>query len=183
MPTTGHGLVYPDSSGNTQIWTHVQNLADSVETALDAYETWTSWTPTWDTSGGGGFTSVGAGQNQGFYQRFGTGTGSLVHAEFRVELGAGFSTDTGTFVLILPVAAYIWAGSVVQGTIGNYTIRDDSVPYHYSGSLGLWSSSADRVSFNGSWDGTKPRSRVDSNDPVVWASGDILSGTLSYRSA
>lgn len=31
MPTTASGLVYPASSANTQLWTHFQNLADSIE--------------------------------------------------------------------------------------------------------------------------------------------------------
>jgi hypothetical protein len=32
MPTTADGLVYPASSANTQLWTHFQNLADSMQT-------------------------------------------------------------------------------------------------------------------------------------------------------
>lgn len=36
MPTTGHGIVYPTSAGNVNLWEHIQNLADSVETALVA---------------------------------------------------------------------------------------------------------------------------------------------------
>lgn len=35
MPTTTHGLVYPNSAGNPNVWEHLQNLADSIETALD----------------------------------------------------------------------------------------------------------------------------------------------------
>lgn len=181
VPTTGHGFVYPTSGDNTQIWTHIQNLAESVETALDSYETFTSWTPTWDTTNGGGFTSVGgSGSNQGFYSRI----GNLVHAEFRVELATGFSLDTGNFLLVLPLAAYIgWGGSILQSTLGSWTLRNDSDPYHHGGSLGIYSSTGLTVSFNGSWDGTAPRARVDSNDPVAWAVGDVLSGNLNYRVA
>lgn len=181
MPTTDHGLVYPDSSGSTNLWEHFQQLANSVETALDTYETWTSWTPAWVTSGSsGGFTSVGgSGTNQGFYSRI----GNLVHAEFRIELASGFATDSGTFTLTLPVPAYVWGGSVVQGAIGRWIARDDSSTLHWSGTIGLWDSGADEVSFGGSWDGTAPRSRVDSNDPIVWAAGDILSGVMDYRAA
>jgi len=32
MPTTANGFVYPASSDNTQLWTHFQNLAASIET-------------------------------------------------------------------------------------------------------------------------------------------------------
>lgn len=34
MPTTTRGLQYPDSSGNTEIWTHIQNLATTADTAI-----------------------------------------------------------------------------------------------------------------------------------------------------
>lgn len=188
MPTTSpDGLVYPDSSGSVNLWTHFQNLADSVQTKFSATAAWTSWTPTWDTSGGGGFTSVGgSGFNQGFYRN----VNGLVHAEFRVELASGFAVDTGTFLLMLPVAAYVWGGAVLQATVGTWTARDADVPYHYSGSLGLYQASADRVSFNGTPKASPgtigeavSRNRIDSNDPVVWATGDVLSGKLEYRAA
>lgn len=180
--TSPDNLQYPASTDNTHIWEHIQALATSVQTALTAVgaQTWNSWTPTWDTAGGGGFTGVGgSGVNQGFY----TQIGNLIHAEFRVELASGFSVDTGTFVLMLPVAAYAFGGAVLQQTIGTWTARDDSAPNHWSGTLGTWSNDHDRVSFNGAWDGTSPKKRIDSNDPFVWAAGDVLSGNLSYRRA
>lgn len=34
MPTTSRGLVYPDSGGNVELWTHLQNLATSADTAI-----------------------------------------------------------------------------------------------------------------------------------------------------
>lgn len=192
MPTTSpDNISYPDSSGSSSIWTHIQSTATSVQAALTAMVTHNSWTLAWDTSGGGGFTSVGgSGTSQGFYSKIGTGSGALVHAEFRVELASGFSVDTGTFVLMLPVAAYVWGGSSIQATLGTWTARDDSVPYHYSGSLGIYQASSDRVSFNGAPKGSPStiseavsRNRIDSNDPIAWAAGDVLSGVLRYRAA
>jgi hypothetical protein len=38
MPTTANGFVYPASSDNTQLWTHFQNLADSIETKYAALD-------------------------------------------------------------------------------------------------------------------------------------------------
>jgi hypothetical protein len=182
VPSTSRGLVYPDSSGNVQIWTHLQNLAESADAAIaTASAAWTSWTPTWDTSGGGGFTSVGgSGTNQGFYRN----SDGLVHAEFRIELASGFAVDTGTFVLVLPVTAYAsWGGVVSYATLGNWEARNNSDPYHYGGPLAMWDAAGTKVHFGGSWDGSSPRSRIDSNDPIVWASGDVLSGNLNYRAA
>ena len=34
MPTTSRGLVYPDSGANVELWTHLQNLATSADTAI-----------------------------------------------------------------------------------------------------------------------------------------------------
>jgi hypothetical protein len=181
MPSTTRGITYPDSGGSVNLWTHFQTLAETADAAITtATATWQSWTPTWDTSGGGGFTSVGgSGLNQGFYRN----SDGLVHAEFRIELASGFATDSGTFVLVLPVAAYVWGGAVIQGVVGNWEARNNSDPYHWGGPLGLWDSSGLKVNFGGSWDGTAPRSRIDSNDPIVWASGDVLAGNLNYRAA
>jgi hypothetical protein len=188
MPTTADGYVYPDLvSGGVDLAAHYQNLAVSVQARRDLDLAFTSWTPTWDTAAGGGFLSVGgSGFNQGHYQQI----GKTVHAEFRIELASGFSVDSGTFVLILPVAAYLWSGSVLAGAVGHWTARNDSDPFHYSGTLGLWDNTATRVSFNGTPDATiagatdaVPRSRMDSNDPIAWAAGDVLSGNLTYRAA
>lgn len=43
---TPRGLVYPDSSGHTRLWEHLQALADSTDDALDAVEgVWASYAP------------------------------------------------------------------------------------------------------------------------------------------
>lgn len=34
IPTTSHGLVYPDSTGNVNLWEHFQSLAVSADTAV-----------------------------------------------------------------------------------------------------------------------------------------------------
>ena len=182
MPTTStHSLTYPSSSDPVEVWNDIQRLADSVETALTAYETWTTWSLSWDTTTGGGFTSVGAGVSQGHYMRI----GNFVHAEFRVELGAGFAVDTGTFLLMLPFTAYVWGGNVNNGVVGNWQARDTSATDHYGGPISIYQASSDRVAFAGAPPnaGGTSKNRVDSNDPIVWASGDILSGNMTYRAA
>jgi len=197
MPgTSPDNLTYPDASGGTSIWQHVQNLATSAQAALTArHDVWNNWPLVWDTASGGGFLSVGgAGSSQGFYQQ----CGKLVHAEFRVELASGFSIDSGTFLLVLPVPAFVWGASGISGCIGTWTARDDSAsgaavtPRHYGGSLGLWAAASDRVHFaaavspfpnTGPTNFTPPYSRIDSNDPIPWAAGDVLAGNLTYRAA
>src|ERR1044072_3435428 len=109
MATTGHGFNAADSGDQVDTDGDIQQLATTIETGFVAYETFNSWTPTFDTSGAnGGITSVGgSGFNQGFYLQ----RGKFVHAQFRIELASGLSVDNGPWVLPLPVVAFAWAGS------------------------------------------------------------------------
>ncbi len=182
MPTTGHGISYIDPGDQVDLDADIQQLADSVETALDVYETFNSWTPTFNS---GGFTNFGgSGFNQGFYSQI----GKLVHAQFRMEIASGFAVSAGLFVLNLPVTAFAWSGANNAATIGSWLLRDDSVPRHYSGGiLTVTSGGGARVWFGGAWDTSPapdaPSGRVSDTEPVTWAAGDVLSGTLRYRAA
>jgi hypothetical protein len=183
MTTTDHGFYYPTSGSPVQIPEDIQLLAESVETRFDTDEAFTSWTPTWPGGGLGGITSVGgSGQNQGFYQQI----GKLVFAQFRIELASGFSFFGSTFEMALPVAAYVgWGGAGNQAALGSWTMRDDSVPDHYAGTLGLAGPSGTACHFNGAWDGTSPKKRLTSTAgvPITYAAGDVISGVLNYRAA
>ena len=182
MPSTSpDGLVYPDSSGNTQLWTHFQNLADSVQAKFTAYETIVSWTPTWITSGSsGGFSSVGgSGVNEGHYQRI----GDWILAQFYIQLASGFSVDTGIFTLVPPVAPYDWSGSGGTQAVGSWIIRDDSASpiENFAGTISHFDTTT--FSFGGANNAGTSNRRVEDTIPITWASGDILSGVLNYRAA
>jgi len=184
MPATSpDNLTYPDASGGTSLWQHVQNLATSAQAKFAAMEAWNAWTPTFDTPGNGGITSVGAGAIGGHYNQ----RGKHVHAEFRFQLGAGFAIQSGTFVLMLPVPAFVWGGNGLNAAVGSWILRDDSTSpvQHMAGTLGLFQVSSDRVHFGGApiaGGGASVR-RMDSTDPITWAASDILSGFLDYRAA
>jgi hypothetical protein len=176
MPTTDHGLTYPSSATTVDPRLDFQLLADSVETALDTYETYTSWTPVFVA----GPTTIGAGGvSEGYYTRI----GKWVRAEFRVELGTGFAVTGTTFDLTLPVAAYIFGGAAIYSTVGRWMARDDSVPRHYSGSLGVSLAAGTRCSFAGATSSNIARVLVTNTIPFTLAAGDIFSGALSYRAA
>lgn len=49
MPETPHGIVYPDSSGHTRLWEHLETLATSVDDAIGSDE-WQTFTPALYTS-------------------------------------------------------------------------------------------------------------------------------------
>ena len=180
MPTTSsHGIYYPNSTSPPQVWADMQTAATSVETALTTYETWTSWTPVYTT----GPTTLGAGGvSEGFYQQI----GKMVHAEWRTELGTGFAFTGTTFEMVLPLPAYVgWGGAKIQASLGSWLARDDSVPSHFAGTIGLWAAAGLSCSFGGAWNGTSPSSRVSSSatNPITWAAGDIFGGVLTYRAA
>jgi len=169
--TSPHGIVYAESSGAPQAWVDSLNMANSIEAALNEYESANAWTPVFSN----GFTSVGgAGQQEGFYYQI----GKLVHAEFYFELASGFAMGSSNWLLTLPVAASAWAGFKTRA-LGTWAIRDDSGPNHFAGALisasvstGVWFGGADQ-----------PGGRVTETNPVAWAIGDILSGVLDYRAA
>jgi len=176
MPTTGHGVAYPVASATVDPRLDFETFATSVETALDAYETYTSWTPVFVA----GPTTLGTGGvAEGFYQQL----GKWVRAEFRVELGTGFAVTGTTFDLTLPVAAYIFGGAAIWSTLGRWMARDDSVPRHYSGSIGVSLAAGTRCSFGGAVSANISRQLVSNTVPFTLAAGDIFSGALSYRAA
>lgn len=157
--------------GNGTEYTHIKSTS-----GLTWSGGWKSWTPVWTT----GPTNVGSGGfNQGSYIQ----QGKMVHAEFRVQLGSSPTWGSGTTELVLPVPAFQWAGTGLQASVGSWIARNNSVPSHYTGTIGIHSSAATSVSFGGAWDNAAPRGRVDSNDPVPWVNGDIFSGSMDYRAA
>jgi len=176
MGTTGHGIRYQDSNEPPQGWVATQLLAESVEAALDAYETWNSWTPVFTV---GGFASVGAGSVEGFYEL----RGKHCHAEFRIELGSGFSVTAGIMVVTLPVPQYGWSGDAFLSALGNWVIRDDTSPNHYAGTIAGSGSGGTGAVFAGAWSGTAPNLRVAEDRPMVWAAPDIVSAVFDYRTA
>lgn len=169
--TSPDGIVYPTSSGSTQLWTHYQNLADSVQTALTAMKTWTSWTPVFNT----GPTGIGSGGvAEGSYLL----VGDLFIGSFRLELGTS-PTISGTFELNLPVPIFAWSG--VQMALGNWVARDASPTVYYSGSIVAISQSPSRCHFAGAWDGPSSSKRVSDDTPMTWVATDVLTGQLTYK--
>ena len=185
--TSPDGFVYADSSHQMNNWWDAfQELANSIQAARTAERAWTSWTPTWDTPGNGGFTSYGSGSSaEGFWRK---DKGGVVDAWFRIRLGTSPATQSGTFVMNLPVTAWIW-NSATEGTnaaLGNWTLRDDSTSpvQHMAGAIGQWDSTGTKAFFGGAPVSSTPFQsirRIDSTDPITWAAQDILSGLLRYR--
>ena len=193
---------YPDDSSDNNLTQHIQNLADSVQAKFTAQETWTGWTPLFYTpaNGGtqGGINAVGSGGAvSGHYRRSSPNSRALVYAEFRFVIGTSPTIATGTFVLTLPVPAYDLGGaafSCQNHTVGEWSLRDNSSSpvNHYTGTLAYYFDFAGtEVHFAGTpQDATAAlnstanqtsRYRMDSNDPITFATSDVLTGHLLYR--
>lgn len=132
------------------------------------------WTPS--------YTAVTAGTgavNEGYYIEDEDG---WVTFAFRLQFGTSPSFSS-SIRLTLPSEAWTGGGTEIQATIGTWTFRDTSVPYHFSGSMGIWAADGLDVSFNGAWDGTAPRSRIANTIPVTVAVDDVLSGMGKYLPA
>lgn len=132
------------------------------------------WTPTWSnvTQGSGAI-------NEGWYLQREDG---LVDYAFRLQFGTTPSFST-TIQITLPEEAWTGSGTELQATVGYYNFRDSSATYHFSGSLGVWSSDGLAASFNGAWDATAPRLRVTNAVPITVAVDDVLSGAGTYLPA
>lgn len=182
MPSTARGIIYPNEDGAAnELWQHIQRLAESVDAALSDYETINNWLPAWSSSG---FTGLGSGGlSEGYYQRI----GDLVHAQFRIQLGTGFTVGSGIFAFNLPVPAYPFDGDGFVAVVGTWTARDNDQggeTMHYSGPIGLSGASGTAAVLYAAWSGTAPNQRVSDLFPFTpWAVNDILSGMLIYRAA
>ena len=192
MPTTSpDGFFYPDDSSDSDLAQHLASLAANVQTKFTAQETWTSWTPTFNTPTDGGISAGGSGGHaSGFYRRSSSGSGAFVYAEFRFLLGTAPTIVQGAFTLILPVLAYTWGGACINQTIGSWTLRDNSTSPvgHVGGALGVYNATTGDLAHLAGGPGDNglddmSRFRMDSNDPITFAVGDNLTGQLFYRAA
>lgn len=176
MPYTAHGIYYPASGDHVRIWEHMQAAADSVESAISALGASTPFNPTLTN------TVYGTGAiKDGWY----TVLGKFCLWGFRLEFGAaGSPSFSNTIQIGLPVPAYVGSGgNQLQGTVGTYTLRDDSAAVHHGGPIGIWDSSGTTASFNGAWDGAQHRTRVGGGGgtlPFTLGNSDVLSGTGLY---
>jgi len=114
------------------------------------------------TLGGGGVITTN-------YCRF--GTGDLVFFNGLITFGTS-PAITGECRVSLPVTS---AATAYQWCYGSWIYRDNSVPDHYSGSLGAFDLAGAETGFSGAWNGTAPYKRITTNVPVAVAVDDRLS--------
>ena len=95
MPPTPGGIVYPNSSDHTRLWEHMQDLAESVESA--ALAAWIPYTPSFVM----GAHVQGNADRTGAYKQI----GKTVHFWARIAMGTTSAVGNGAFSITLPVNA------------------------------------------------------------------------------
>jgi hypothetical protein len=176
MPsTTPHGIVYPASSDAPRVWEDMQDMANSVETAMTAMGTWTTYTPTFTA----GITAVGTGAvREGWYCR----VGNIVFWGGRIQFGTTPAANATIQMDIPPaIAAYSGGGDGLTNVLGTWQYRDNSVPAHFTGAVCVYANGGLLASFNGASDGTLPQTRINATQPFAPAVDDKLTWSGMFR--
>lgn len=143
----------------------------SITSAMFASEASTAWTPTI----GGGWTRSN-GTVSGTYFKH----GRLCFVDWKYTIGSSDTKGTGLTVSNLPFAP-------VKAYYGRCEATDASdSTVSYPGSMKIAASATSgTVRFSGALaaPGSVINSGVDSNTPLVWATGDIIEGWLIYETA
>jgi hypothetical protein len=103
MPLTPRGLIYPAEADHTRLWEHLENLADSADTALDAIDVtndeYTAYAPVWTASTTN--PTLGNGSLTGGYIKRGRNVDFFIRTVF----GSTTAGGSGTYSWTLPFAA------------------------------------------------------------------------------
>lgn len=127
---------------------------------------WTTYTPTWTTSGTA--PSIGNGTNTARWIRY----GDLVVVQGKLTIGSTTSVGTGQWYLATP-------GSMATSgnwTLGNAWIRDVTGA---DWNAATYNAGSDTVTWRGFTDGSS--AVITNTVPMTWATGDWLSYSYMYE--
>lgn len=180
---TSNDVVYQYlSDGTSNYWIDIssQTIAANTSNVINGNLTvsgelfltgtaWTSYTPTWTTSGTA--PSIGNGVLTGKYKQI----GKTVFVRVRLQIGSTTTTGTGHWRISLPVTA-----ADVTGVIMPATYLDNGVNWH----IGLVNCEYDGdTSYVVPLLGTAPSGAVSATAPFTWNVGDNLAFNGSYEAA
>lgn len=174
--TTNRGYTFPESTDNTNLWEWFETLAQDVDNDVqdNIFGPWTSYTPSFTTSGGGSPTPGSSGNAAigGRYRQ----SGKTVDVKFWLRFGTGASGGSGAFRISMP-------STPIAATFpdpGSAYLRDVSGAGtgHYVAGLILSASGA----YVEIIDATA-HAMVTSTVPFAWADGDFFVGRIRYEEA
>lgn len=169
MPSTSRGYVYPDSSGHTRLWEHLQTLAVDVDDDITALlGPWTAYAPVL----GGTSWAIGNGTIEGRYKAL----GKTILMRAKVTIGSTTTKGTGgtQATVTLPFPAH---ADMDQALSGTYL---DASPVGRGAVFGLILAGNAFVSMYG---GSSPTGGLTSTNPITWATGDTFTIHGAYEAA
>lgn len=159
MPVFGAGMRLPAS--------YLEAMARQID-SLTA-PGWTSWSPTWTTSGAA--PSLGNGTLTGDYRR--SANSDEVRVRFQLVMGSTTTFGTGTyFIGNLPFAP---SASTLSKTVGSLYILDNGTLDKIGGFKFETLTTITAISATAGV--------VTNTIPQTWANGDILRGDMVYQPA
>ena len=123
MPSTPRGLTYPDSTGHTRLWEHLQNLATTTEAAIDAAHATAHDTGT----GGGAIGTAYAAATDGATVTLAAGTWDL---DYRALLVLSVSAARTLFMAVFADGVEL-AGTEIQSAaqVASATVTHTAVGF------------------------------------------------------
>lgn len=173
MGTTSLGIVYPESTANTQLWTHFQTMAEDVDDAIqDTIDyrdgAWSTYTPTMAGATSGG--TIGNASVTSRYKLLGAKT---CYVNQLIIWGSTTSAGTGAITLTLPFTAR----STSPAYIGTMWAIDVSPTARVPCGIALDTTS--RVAFVRMSTG----SFVDATSAFTWTTSDQMHLAYTYELA
>lgn len=172
--TSNREYRYPASTDNTEIWTHIQNLADDVD--ADVTATWgASWTDYSSSLSITGSTTSPTKGNSTYSARYIHLTESTVRYVVSVTIGSSFSVGSGVYFFSMPVTP---ADSEGYGALGSCFLFPGSGSKEYVGTARISTSKV--VLYAPAQDGTTTASHVINAAQVSSTFGWTTDGKIKF---
>jgi len=137
-----------------------------LEGIREAGDPWSSYAPSWTSTGTN--PAIANGSIVGAYAT----VGQLVVARFAITIGSTTTVGSGVYTISLPVAAN---AAYANMAIGSAMMLDTSATSYYGFTAYLTPSGVIALAYTST--------RWTASNPVAPASGDVISGTVTYEAA
>jgi hypothetical protein len=149
----------------------VLTVDSSTATGLKYSDDWTTFTPTWTSTGT--TPTLGNGTLTGKYLQ----VGKIIIAQIYLKFGSTTSGGTGNWRFALPVTVYETVAATITGSPGYAYVEDSGVASYFFAVRrgGAFSSDVGLTRENGS--------EVNATVPFTWATNDFLQFEMAYGAA
>jgi hypothetical protein len=171
--TANRSYPYPDSTSDTQIWDHFEDLADAIDADVNSLNTtvrgsWAAYTPGWVASVN---PAIGNGTLGGRYRDRGK------TVDFIVQITMGSTTTYGTGQWLISLPSLGAAFGLTPGPVFSAMAIDTSATAKYMLGCELDTTARFKLFVSGG------STLVGAAVPFTWASTDILRISGTYELA